>query len=66
MGNNHAKIKTAYYDKYFGPDYFKTVGDDIGEKCKFNGIKSPTCMVPCYYERKLEIKPILPITCETL
>ncbi len=33
MGNNQAQIRTPYYDKYFGPDYFKTIGDDLG----FNG-----------------------------
>ncbi len=30
MGNHHAQIRSPYYDKYFGPDYFKTIGDDLG------------------------------------
>ncbi len=30
MGNNGAQIKRPYYDKYFGPKYFQTIGDDLG------------------------------------
>jgi hypothetical protein len=31
MGCNNAKIMSPYYDKYFGPDYYKKIGDNLGD-----------------------------------
>ena len=31
MGAKQRKIQRPYYDRYFGPNYFKVIGDDLGE-----------------------------------
>ena len=35
MGNTQAQIKRPYYDKYFGPDYYKKIGDNLGENGEY-------------------------------